>query len=379
MEHKTLPPFSCFAGPRDAKLLFVGEAWGKGENEIKKPFVGASGKELFLMLGEAMPHVAPALHAEIVALHKYDLAWVRLREKWFEAASIAFTNTINLQPYGNKFDELCAPKAAVGKDYPYPSVAQGKYLRPEFLPELARLEEEILTVQPNLIVCLGGKSSWAILGNPQISKIRGACTSDRNGIKVLPTYHPSGVLQNWSWRPIVVGDLIKAEREMKFHELKRPSRQVLYSPTIEEVEQWTSETLASPPELMGSDTETARGQITMISFARKINDIICIPFVNKKEPGYSYWPSVELECRAWTCVAQLLERCAILWQNGLYDMQYVLPMSIATRADEDTMLLHHSLLPEMQKGLGFLGSAYTDEPSWKLMRTDKKDTEKRDE
>jgi hypothetical protein len=43
------------------------------------------------------------------------------------------------------------------------------------------------------------------------------------------------------------------------------------------------------------------------------------------------------------------------------------------------MMLHHSLYPEMKKSLGFLGSIYTDEASWKLMRQEKTDTEKRDE
>jgi hypothetical protein len=33
------------------------------------------------------------------------------------------------------------------------------------------------------------------------------------------------------------------------------------------------------------------------------------------------------------------------------------------------MLLHHALQPESEKGLGFLGSVYTNEASWKLMRT----------
>jgi hypothetical protein len=32
------------------------------------------------------------------------------------------------------------------------------------------------------------------------------------------------------------------------------------------------------------------------------------------------------------------------------------------------MLLHHALYPEMQKGLGFLGSIYSNEPAWKLLR-----------
>ena len=32
------------------------------------------------------------------------------------------------------------------------------------------------------------------------------------------------------------------------------------------------------------------------------------------------------------------------------------------------MLLHHALQPESEKGLAFLGSVYTNEASWKMMR-----------
>jgi hypothetical protein len=42
------------------------------------------------------------------------------------------------------------------------------------------------------------------------------------------------------------------------------------------------------------------------------------------------------------------------------------------------MLLHHALHPESEKGLGFLGSVYTNEASWKLMRG-KSETIKREE
>jgi len=35
---------------------------------------------------------------------------------------------------------------------------------------------------------------------------------------------------------------------------------------------------------------------------------------------------------------------------------------------EDTMLLHHALQPESLKSLGFLGSVYSDEGSWKQLR-----------
>ena len=43
------------------------------------------------------------------------------------------------------------------------------------------------------------------------------------------------------------------------------------------------------------------------------------------------------------------------------------------------MLAHHSLYSELQKGLGFLGSIYTNYPSWKSMRTFKREEQlKRD-
>jgi hypothetical protein len=37
-------------------------------------------------------------------------------------------------------------------------------------------------------------------------------------------------------------------------------------------------------------------------------------------------------------------------------------------AEHDTMLLSHSLQPESLKGLGYLGSVFTDEGSWKQER-----------
>jgi hypothetical protein len=155
---------------------------------------------------------------------------------------------------------------------------------------------------------------------------------------------------------------------------------LLVNPTIEEVENWTEETLRLRPSKLSADTETSHRMITMISFSRSKSNGIIIPFVDETKKGFSYWPTLELELRAWKCVERLLDSpIPTLWQNGLYDLQYVLPMGLRARVDEDTMLLHHSKYPEMNKSLGFLGSIYTSEPSWKMMRTAKADTEKRDE
>ncbi len=387
MVHVPLPPFSAVSGAKRPKLVLLGEAWGGNEADIRKPFVGEAGKELWRMLGEAMPGVEPELHAEICGLHRYGLAWTKPREAWLEAAGIAMTNVLAFRPPDNNLEALCGAKKEVGgQDYILPTMTKGKYLRPEFLPELSRLQIELAAWKPNLVVALGNTACWALLQATNIGSIRGAVVGARldgpgTGVKCLPSYHPAGVLRNWSWRPIVVADLMKAARECQFPEIRRPSRSILIDPSIEELEAWTAQTLANPPAMLSPDIETEGGQIKCIGFARSRTEAIVVPFVDKAKPGWSYWPDQSTELRAWKAVRALLESPIVkVGQNFIYDLQYIVPLTIRPKSLlEDTMLLHHSLFPELQKGLGFLGSIYTNEAAWKLMRRQKADTEKRDE
>lgn len=388
--YQCLPAFAATAGAKKPRIVLVGEAWGADESQLRQPFVGSSGKELFLMLGEAMPGIEPELHAQLVDQHRYGLAWVRDRGEWFEAAGIAMTNVLALQPPGNKINHFCVPKKEVAKDYPYPAVVHGGYLREEFLPELDRLIEEINFWQPNLVVALGNTACWALLRATNIGSIRGAITSSNWAgapVKVLPTYHPAGVLYQWSWRPIVVADLMKAEREGHFSEIRRPQRRVLINPTIEQVESYCDQLKQAADAGMdflevGADIETQGGQMVMISFARSKSESVVVPFIDKSKKGWSYWETQQEEERALLAVKRVCEhsKIRIVGQNFIYDMQYLWPLTITfPNVPEDTMMLHHSIYPEMKKGLGFLGSIYTDEASWKLMRTQAPDTEKRDE
>lgn len=381
--HQVLPPLHCYDGPQKPKILFIGEAWGRDEEPLQRPFVGSSGKEFWLMLGEAFHDVAPDLHAIAMEQFEFGNAWVNSRGAWMTAAGIGFTNTLNLKPPDNKIEYLCGNKKEVGG--PYNAIRTGKYLREEYWPELDRLGEEIRLLHPNLIVPLGNTAIWALLGSGNISGLRGApclgTTSVARGIKVLPTYHPASVLYQWNQRPIVVADLMKAKREGEFREIRRPTRRIIVKPTLEEIEDWVQDTLASPPSWLSPDGETERGQIKCVGFARNRGDAIVIPFWDKTKPSWSYWNTVQEELRAWELVEELLiSDIPKVGQNFIYDLQYFLPMKIWPRnLQDDTMLLHHSLFPELQKGLGFLGSIYTDEASWKMMRRQRQDTEKRDE
>jgi uracil-DNA glycosylase len=333
--------FECTKGPHDAKIVLVGESWGEKEKLLETAFVGAAGHELNKLLEEA----------------------------GIDRKSCLFTNTFNLKPFNNDILQLCTNKKEAGKEYPLPMLATGKYIDAKYFPELERLHDELTAHPRNLVIALGNTAAWAVLGARSISKIRGStatATQAGQGLKVLPTYHPAAVLRNWSLRVIVIADLMKAKREAEFPEIRRPKRRILINPTLEQIESWLA---AAPIPLASVDIETKARQITMISIARSRDDAIVIPFFD--ENFVNYWSNPLDEISAWKIVRRVMTDRAIpkLWQNGLYDIQYLWKMGIPIyNCHDDTMLLSHALYPEMQKGLGFLGSVYTDESSWKLMR-----------
>lgn len=377
--HTAAPPFAHSNGSRSAKLAIVGEAWGKNERFLGSPFVGWSGLELARILHEA------GIIDDAPPSTEFGLSSAMLMH-WWAKQPVFLTNTFALQPSeDNKIEALCGKKAEVGGDsYPLPAFSQGKYFRQEYLCELNRLKIELETVNPNLILALGNTPNWALLGYSKITQIRGAVaytTHCAKGLKILPAFHPAFILRDWSRRPILLADCMKAKLQMSFPEVIRPERWVLVDPTIEEVENYTDALLRRPTSIIASDIETFQGQIEMISFAPSKDDAIVVPFVDERKPDWSYWPSPELELRAWNCCKRI---CAshheLLYQNGMFDMQWKARMGFRIlNMKHDTMLLHHSLYPELPKGLGFLGSIYTNEAAWKLMRTAKQEELKRDE
>jgi len=363
-----------WAGSTSPRLLIVGEAWGQHEAERQTPFCGAAGAELTRMLFQVIepePEVKEAMR-------DYSNWWV-VRDKWLATHHIALTNVINEQPHNNDFDHFCCSKKELPSDYPpVPSLSRGKvaYLRPEYLGQLSRLRDECARSAPNCIVPVGAVATWAFLGRSDISNVRGTTTvgsasGAAPGVKVLPTYHPSAIIRGqWKWRVIVIADLIKALKESTSAGLVRPARVALVNPTMQEIDEWVKIALSEARRTcpLAVDIETAGSQITCVGFADSPNRGITIPFRDRK--GFrSYWLSINEELLAWGYVEDLL-KCGrpLVFQNGMYDIQFLSRMGFNLKnAREDTMLLHHSIYPEMQKSLGFMGSLYTNEQSWKLM------------
>lgn len=327
------------------KIIIVGEAWGEAEEKARAPFVGAAGYELTQMLSEA----------------------------GLRRADIYLTNVFNLRPPGNKIKALCGGKK--GSLPRYPPIGKEGYVRNEFAAELDRLGTEILDIDPNIVICLGNTASWALLGRGTISKYRGTTelsTHTATGYKVLCTYHPAYILRGaWADRPTVILDLMKAARESEFPEIRRPHREIWIEPTIEDLYAFRERYIRRGTRI-SVDIETAGNQITCLGLSVGSAVAIVIPFYDSRKKSRCFWTSESLEQQAWAFIQGVLQDGAIpkLFQNGLYDIAFLWRAYgiKVIGAEHDTMLLHHALQPEALKGLGFLGSIYTDESAWKQMR-----------
>src|SRR5262245_59124214 len=334
-----------------SRIAIVGEAWGAEEARLQRPFIGASGHELTRMLNEA-------------GISRFDCF---------------LTNVFNLRPKPtDDIKNLCGDRSkAIPGRGPIP---QGGFIRAEFAPQLDRLTHELIRYDPTLIIALGNTAVWFLLGSGNISKVRGTIALSPFG-KTIATYHPAAVLREWSLRSIAVADFIKARRESEFPEVRRPKREIWIEPSLSDMEVFYAQFI-EPSPLIAVDIETIGTEITCVGFAPTKDRSLVIPFFDPRRANGSYWPTLDDEFEAWKFVRRVLTSPARkLYQNGMYDTyffikwfagEYLIP-------DEDTMLLHHSLFPEFEKSLGFLGSIYTDEPAWKLMRARGKTTIKRDE
>lgn len=331
-------------------IALVGEAYGEKEEEAGRPFVGKSGWILDQMLAQV----------------------------GIARSECLVTNVFNLRPKpSNDIKNLCGAKAAGIPGMP--QVQSGKYVLAKYAPELERLYDEIRRADPNIVVALGATAAWAFLHSKGIKTIRGAtavtCSSVTSVLgreyKVLPTYHPAAIAREWSLRPITIADLDKAKRQSTFSEFRRPSRKIWLRPTLMDLANYERDFI-KPADSLAADIETKQDQITCIGFAPSPETAIVIPFFC--ENGTNYWGSLHEELAAWGYVRHWLAAKPTTFQNGLYDInflwsRYGIPVPLAR---EDTMLLHHAMQPELEKGLGFLASVYTEEASWKFMGKGKK-------
>jgi uracil-DNA glycosylase len=362
-------------------IVLVGEALGESELKLGGlPLVGPSGAELLRMLSEAGVIHLTTFDRDYIRRYYLESNPAHIAAIWDLHPEVYRTNVFAVHPPKNDLLHLCGDKASAIPGYP--ALLKSKYVRKEYEPELTRLADELLRLDPNVVVCLGNTPLWALAGQTGISKIRGTTLLSTHTVldfKLLPTYHPAAVTRDWSLRPTTIADLMKAKRESAYANIRRPPREIWIEPTLDDIRDFISRHVRGCP-LLSVDIETSGHRVTCIGFAPTPEVAIVIPFDDPRTKSGCYWTSRSDERKCWDLVRSVLEDRTIpkLFQNGAYDISFLLrSYGIRTYgAAEDTMLLSHSLQPEALKGLGYLGSIYSDEGSWKFMRK-KEETIKR--
>lgn len=307
-------------GHPQAKIMFVGEAYGAYEEKLNKPFVGPAGNVLAEML----------------------------MKSGIDPEECYYTNIINEKPPGNEL--IAWAKYGI----PNEKVADG----------LDSLIQEVEAVNPNVIVPLG---NWPLHffyglkiskdGYPTgIGDYRGYTLEARKickGKKIIPSYHPAFYLRGNS-REAGLGlfDFGKVLKEALSPVITRKPRTYFLDPRGEEREKLRARLLAEGPILF-FDIEYIGHSLKCVGFSVSPDWAMTVKI---RGPEDVRWCKELLESGKPLGAQNAMYDVGMLeWHYGIYCFQHLV---------YDTMVSAYVLNIEHKKDLGFLGSFYTDMAAW---------------
>ncbi|WP_414469752.1 uracil-DNA glycosylase [Methanobacterium sp. ACI-7] len=149
-------------GPDDAKVMLIGEAPGKNEDETGRPFIGMAGR----LLDEI--------------LHEADL----------DRSQIYITSIVKCRPENNR-----KPK------------------KPEYSTCInIYLNRQIELINPDIIGLLGNSALHAVIGQKNIKQIHGK-VYNLNGRKYMALFHPAAALYSRALLPQLKEDMVTLKKE----------------------------------------------------------------------------------------------------------------------------------------------------------------------
>lgn len=143
-------------GDPHARVMIIGEGPGKNEDLQGEPFVGAAGKKLDALLGNA----------------------------GLTRDEVYIANVVKCRPPSNR----------------NPRPAEIKACSPF-------LREQVRSIWPDAIICLGNfASQWVLKTDRGVMSLRGRLHQQGHFV-VLPTFHPAACIYHSEWQPLLEEDL----------------------------------------------------------------------------------------------------------------------------------------------------------------------------
>jgi uracil-DNA glycosylase family 4 len=323
-------------GPRDAKIIIIGEAPGATEEQLGLPFAGGSGQLLNAILAQA-------------GINRHECY---------------ITNVVKTRPPNNNFGIYYEdPK----KTTPSRSLLNAYDL----------LRDELNHFRPNVVIPLGNEALRAATSRRGIEKWRGSIIQGYFG-KTVPSLHPAFILRDYASLPIFEHDIRRAFEESHFPEIKPLGHVFELNPSYSRVIEYLSSLVANPRPI-AFDIETTENHVRCLGIADSSTHAVCIPFMSSKRTPYS--GTIFVGCGSpevnshWTEeeeyeILKLLDQ--IFSSNSIEKIAQNFPFDSAILGREfgfrvcnfvhDTMVASHTQYAELPKGLDFLASIHTRVP-----------------
>lgn len=238
-----------------------------------------------------------------------------------------------------------------------------------------RLEREL--EQFDQIITLGSWATKAVLHkSASVMSLRGGPTEiERDGkkIRILPTLHPSLVTKSPKWTIPFISDIRKAFRWFESGlDWKVPT--IYYNPSPSELEEFLNRRVGYwtyDVETNGIESLTAKIRCIAIGTAKEVA-VVGLLGIDGRSRFYSREDEAAvLDVMKRFMVDETKLKCG--HNAGYYDKLVIENQwGVTPTPLIDTMLVHRLVESELPHSLGFVGSMYTNAPSWKTDRDGRK-------
>jgi len=322
-------------GSVSSSIVIVGEAPAKVEIEQLKCFAGPTGSLLMDMLST-------------VGIDRNE---------------VYFTNAIKymLGPSKDQYGRRLSPETRCDM------------IGQKWSEQVELLGNEIEALNPTVIIALGGTALQALCKKPfnTISQWRGSVIPGM-GRKVVPTYHPAGVLHQANaeeakyWmKNVIEFDLIRAKKQAQFPEFRYPPRLLQICTSVRDLEDFLRQ--HEGEEYVAEDIEALKCVPVCLGISFIPSRGMSIPLWGNTE----YCKISELDrselVKIWTILDKLnYGKTKKIGHNFKYDQDKIRRLGFGMRNFyADTMLMASCADPELPKSLEFNTSLYTEEPYYK--------------
>lgn len=317
-----MPNYIPGVGCSSARLMVVGEAPGKHEDEKGYPFAGPTGN----LLDQALESAGT------------------------DRNSCYLTNVCKVRPPHNKLDEL----HLIG------------HKLEDFIPQLW---DEIVNINPNCILALGNTALQTLTQFKGIEKYRGSILQCKTGHKVVAAMHPAALLphdgamaamRQWKEFAWLKNDVKRAFEQSFFKEYRPPVRSLHIAANSAEVMRFLERYQSCDRATV--DVETYKTYPQCIGIAFNDWEAMSIPLFNEDlipDHDYAY---------IWKFLTEFFcdTKIKLMAQNAKFDEKRCRQLGMKWHdCWFDMGMGWHILFPEFPKKLEFISSVITEEPYYK--------------